>query len=210
MVNVFVSSKCPVKSARALPDLLTARMCLESAQILCGVILNLAYGDSKSPSKLPSYIKVNGEKIKSPPYVRSLGQRKHPAILWAGKDRRHFEWVLAHLAALNDEYKLRYSKSIDVLAFSKCYQYLKDHAYVVPKRRNYEIEFSATITHSELLKDHWSVQRKYRIALVHKYMYLYDREPTWKNCKPPQFVTNPNIIRYLRKVAGKPKRVICT
>lgn len=209
MVNIFVSSKCPIKSARALPDLLTARMCLESAQILCGAILNVAYGDSKSPSPLPKFIKVNWYKVKSPPYVRSLGQRKHPSILWASKDRRHFEWVLEHMKALNDEYKLRYSKTIDVLAYLKCYDYLKEHAYLIPKKSNYEIEFIATITHANLLKDHWSVHRKYRVALVHKYLYLYDREPTWKNCEPPQFLSNPNIIRYLRRVAGKPKRTLC-
>lgn len=206
MVNVFASSKSPIKSARALPDLLTGRMCLETAQVLCGAVLNLAYGLKPSPTTHPKYLKINGSKILYPPYKRSLGQRKHPVILWAGQDRKHFVWVLRHLKALNAEYRLRYGRNNNYKSYDICYRYLKSAINLFPEQVDYEIEFKAAITQIDLLQPHWSVHKKYRYALVHKYYYLYAREPTWKNCDPPDFLFDPKILSYFRKLLGKPIR----
>jgi len=181
-------------------------MCLETAQVLCGAVLNLAYGDNPSPTKPPKYIRINSSKIAFPPYVRSLGQRRHPAIKWAGMDRSHFKWVLKHFKALNAEYKLRYGRTDNYTSFTKCYAYLKSIIDLFPEKAGYEIEFQATITHIDLLNPAWSVHKKYRYALVHKFYYLYEREPTWKNCSPPDFLFDDKILAYFRKRLGSPRR----
>jgi hypothetical protein len=47
---------------------------------------------------------------------------KHPCVIWAGKSKGNFEWLLKHAIAISNEYTLRYfkiHKSLKVI--QKCF-----------------------------------------------------------------------------------------
>lgn len=86
-MNVFVTSSCPIESARALDDKRLVKMPLESAQLLSTALYNLGYW--RSNLYRPTH-------------------RGHPCTKWAGRSRGNFSWLVRHGLALCDEYRHRY------------------------------------------------------------------------------------------------------
>lgn len=88
-MNIFITDKCPIKSAKYLDTKRVNKMILESAQMLS------------------TAIRLQG--IEDPALYKSTHQN-HPSNVWARKTRQNFLWLLRHFKALVEEYKFRRGK----------------------------------------------------------------------------------------------------
>lgn len=211
MVNIFVTDKNPVTCAIALDNKRLPRMIWETSEIICAVHWNILLGiDKKTPKE---YL---GEKY--PHYHPNLARRKHPVVLWTGKCRENYEWLLRYFWALQGEYKIRYAKE------HKSYLLVNEYAQKYAKRlkwatkaKYYAVpEFAATITPKEILNLKWPVISRYKLAMLHKFLYLDERDSKWgtkrtfmkeksrNSVLPPKWLFNKRARRWLRKVYGKP------
>ena len=85
-MNIFVTSTCPIESAKFLDDKRVIKMCAESVQILVTVLhLN---GMKDTPIK-PTHA-------------------GHPCVKWASSSRANYKWLLRHTVALMHEKRRRY------------------------------------------------------------------------------------------------------
>lgn len=86
-MNIFVTSPCPVQSARYLDDARVVKMILETAQLLSTAV---------------RYIGVD------------VGYKSthvnHPCAIWVRASRHNYAWAVAHGQALAAEYTKRYGK----------------------------------------------------------------------------------------------------
>lgn len=88
-MNIFASDSDPVKAAQNLDDKRVVKMILETAQILSTVLHKLGFGRS---------------------YIYKPTHSNHPCVIWAGRSRGNFNWLVLHGLALNEEYKERFFK----------------------------------------------------------------------------------------------------
>ncbi len=86
-MNIFVTDRCPVKSAQNLCDIHVSKMLLESVQLLC------------------TYF--NNERFYTP--YKST-HRNHPCQLWLKQSYFNLYWLICHTRALAKEYTHRYGK----------------------------------------------------------------------------------------------------
>ena len=86
-MNIFVTSICPITSARFLDDKRVVKMILEAAQMLSTALryhgLNVGYKATHA---------------------------NHPCNVWARQSRANWYWLYTHAVALCEEYTRRYSK----------------------------------------------------------------------------------------------------
>jgi len=101
-MNIFVSSPCPIQSAKYLDNRRVIKMCLESLQLLSTAI-NYYGGDG--------------------PYKST--HENHPCTLWVKESRTNAKWLLTHMKALCNEYTNRYGKH------HKCESYLESIASAI-------------------------------------------------------------------------------
>ena len=98
-MNIFVTDRCPVQSARNLPDKHIVKMPLETCQMLAIIYSDWYYGVGK-------LYKQDGT-----PYRTSHGAfRNHPCTQWAAANQYNLAWLIVHGLALCDEYTNRYGK----------------------------------------------------------------------------------------------------
>ena len=98
-MNIFVTDRCPVQSARNLPDKHIVKMPLETCQMLSIIYSDWYYGVGK-------LYKSDGT-----PYRTAHGAfRKHPCTMWAAATPYNLAWLIRHGYALCHEYNLRYGK----------------------------------------------------------------------------------------------------
>ena len=98
-MNIFVTDRCPVQSARNLPDKHIVKMPLETCQMLSIIYSDWYYGVGK-------LYKQDGT-----PYRTSHGAfRNHPCTQWAAANQYNLAWLIRHGYALCDEYMARYNK----------------------------------------------------------------------------------------------------
>ena len=96
-MNIFVTDRCPVQSARNLPDKHIVKMPLETCQMLSIIYSDWYYGVGK-------LYKQDGT-----PYRTSHGAfRNHPCTQWAAANQYNLAWLILHGVALCDEYHQRY------------------------------------------------------------------------------------------------------
>lgn len=210
MVNIFVSSYNPAKSAQAQPSLLCQRMCNEAVEILCAVHWNRLYPDTPTPTreKLPDSPDL-------PPYRRTLGQRRHPMVLWAGEDRAHYIWLLRHLESLAFEHKYRYGKNFPK-TYTLAFEYLKNNAHLIPTRHKKSVvkasslKFTGAFTYKEYLDYSEDIRIQYRLSLLHKWFWLYERKHDWRKRGLPKWAYNTKYHLVLRKLYGEPKNELPT
>ena len=88
-MNIFVTSKCPVESAKFLDDKRCQKMVLESAQLLS------------------TALRVNGYKGDD---VYKIAHLNHPSSVWCRTTQGNYKWLLEHFRALCDEYTRRTGK----------------------------------------------------------------------------------------------------
>lgn len=106
-MNIFVTSTCPVQSAKNLDDKRKIKMCLETAQLLA------------------TAIRKNGGSA-----TYKATHINHPASIWVRKTRANYRWTLRHFAALCREYTRITGK------IHGCQKYLTEFtegAKVIPK-----------------------------------------------------------------------------
>ena len=98
-MNIFVTDRCPIQSARNLPDKHIVKMPLETCQMLAIIYSDWYYGVGK-------LYKSDGT-----PYRTSHGAfRNHPCTQWAAANQYNLAWLIRHGYALCHEYNLRYGK----------------------------------------------------------------------------------------------------
>ncbi len=98
-MNIFVTDRCPVQSARNLPDKHIVKMPLETCQMLAIIYSDWYYGVGK-------LYKQDGT-----PYATKRGAfRNHPCTQWAAANQYNLAWLIVHGLALCDEYTNRYGK----------------------------------------------------------------------------------------------------
>ena len=98
-MNIFVTDRCPIQSARNLPDKHIVKMPLETCQMLAIIYSDWYYGVGK-------LYKSDGT-----PYRTSHGAfRNHPCTQWAAANQFNLAWLIKHGLALCDEYTARYNK----------------------------------------------------------------------------------------------------
>ena len=98
-MNIFVTDRCPVQSARNLPDKHIVKMPLETCQMLSIIYSDWYYGVGK-------LYKSDGT-----PYRTSHGAfRNHPCTQWAAANQYNLSWLIVHGIALCNEYTARYDK----------------------------------------------------------------------------------------------------
>ena len=98
-MNIFVTSLCPIQSARNLPDKHIVKMPLETCQMLAIIYSDWYYGVGK-------LYKQDGT-----PYATKRGAfRNHPCTQWAAANPYNLAWLIRHGYALCHEYNLRYNK----------------------------------------------------------------------------------------------------
>lgn len=88
-MNIFVTSNCPIESARYLDDKRIVKMSLETAQMLSTVLQ--CHG-------------ICDDRLYKPTHTN------HPANVWARETNLNYLWLLAHFEELLEQYTLRYSK----------------------------------------------------------------------------------------------------
>ena len=98
-MNIFVTDRCPVQSARNLPDKHIVKMPLETCQMLSIIYSDWYYGVG------------NLHKLDGTPYATARGAfRNHPCTQWAAEDKYNLAWLIEHGLALCFEYTARYNK----------------------------------------------------------------------------------------------------
>ena len=98
-MNIFVTDRCPIQSARNLPDKHIVKMPLETCQMLSIIYSDWYYGVGK-------LYKSDGK-----PYRTAHGAfRNHPCTQWAAANQYNLAWLIRHGYALCHEYNLRYGK----------------------------------------------------------------------------------------------------
>lgn len=115
-MNIFVSSKSPIKSAKQLDNKRVVKMILESAQLLS--------------TAMHFHINNAPEAFKNINIPYRSTHINHPCTIWVCKTRANYWWLFRHFISLCNEYQLRYGKT------HKCYQYLGDFyvgARVIPQ-----------------------------------------------------------------------------
>lgn len=88
-MNIFVTSPCPIASAKFLDSRRVIKMTLESAQMLSTNMHVLGMSNA--------------------PYKKT--HQNHPATVWARTSRSNYLWLVKHFKALSDEYTARYGKT---------------------------------------------------------------------------------------------------
>lgn len=211
MVNIFVTNENPAIAAIELDNKRIPRMIWETSEIFCAVHWNILLGmETKTPKNLigPKY----------PHYKPNLGRRKHPVVLWAGKCRENYEWLLRYYACLEMEYSIRYKKEHKsyLLVNEYACHYVKRLKWATKEQLRSVPEFAATITPKEILNLKWPVISRYKMAMLHKYLYLDERDSKWGTARtfmkekgrnsvlPPRWLFNKRARQWLRKVYGKP------
>lgn len=209
MVNIFAPHRCPVKSARALDSKRLSRMCYESFEVLSSTLLKLNLTYTK--------------KVKAKLYHAPIGHYNHPVVNWVLEDSLHFIWTLRNAQELNEQYVLRYKKEE---AGCKPFLLLNDVMeeaikHLPPTRYDHDditrIQFGEFFNYNQF-RSHYvkkydgdtkldpevSVQTRYRLYLLHKWLYLDSRDVSWHGIPPPIWAYNPIYRSFLKKNFGNP------
>ena len=152
-MNIFVTDKCPIRSAQYLDDKRVVKMCLESAQLLA------------------SAIQLNGGTA-----TYKITHKGHPATIWTAKTKGNYRWVLRHFAALCREYTRRYGK------VHKCTEYIKEFTnginYIPDGGQEKFVNCAANKEHGVSFKHLDDTCLAYQLYLNERWD-KDKREPTW-------------------------------
>ena len=143
-MNIFVTDRCPIQSARNLPDKHIVKMPLETCQMLSIIYSDWYYGVGK-------LYKSDGT-----PYRTAHGAfRNHPCTQWAAANQYNLAWLIRHGYALCTEYALRYDKdhtcldvisqaeriyhkSFDIISLSYASRLVTDFTRAMPEYLKYD------------------------------------------------------------------------
>jgi hypothetical protein len=176
-MNIFVTSTCPIESAKVLPDRHVVKMTLETCQMISIIYSNWYYNWGALPKKDGTF------------YNTTKGAfRNHPCTQWAAKSYENLAWLIRHGLALGVEYNIRYGKT------HACYNTLlyADVMFIDNAKQNLLIYENATDfarAMPDVLKYDTSITtpEAYRIYLKSKewapsnYLKIPERKPEWMN-----------------------------
>lgn len=109
-MNIFVTSKCPVQSAKYLDDKRVNKMILESAQML------------STACRLRNY---------SRPEMYKKTHINHPCNVWVRQNKANYKWLYDHYTALAIEKLRRTGKSHK--SFDKLHEVLRKGIDYMPE-----------------------------------------------------------------------------
>lgn len=101
-MNIFVLDQDPVKAAEYLCDRHIIKMLLESTQLLCTVHRLGGSTDTR---------------------LYKATHTKHPCVVWLCESSSNYNWLVKHLLAMHEQYRLRYNK--DHKSFTELYDVVK-------------------------------------------------------------------------------------
>lgn len=139
-MNIFVTDKCPYKSAKRLDNKRVIKMALESTQLLCTALYHHGIPTPYKPT-----------------------HANHPCSVWARISRSNWLWLYEHAIALCREYELRYGKKhkcLAILSLIKGYEIviddfgLTEFANVTPYKGNVHTAYL------QLLNDKWDSDKR--------------------------------------------------
>jgi hypothetical protein len=170
-MNIFVTSKSPLKSAKNLDNKRVIKMILESAQMLSTALhkhldnSELLYRNCIKIPYRPTHI-------------------NHPCSIWAAETRKNYWWLFRHYVSLCREYEYRYGKT------HKCQQYLGDFyigTKIIPEGKL--TKFSNCTSNKDK-----NISFKHIVDPIEAYkQYLAERwntdtlKPKWTNRPTPNF-----------------------
>ena len=105
-MNIFVTSPCPIESAKALDDKRVVKMCSESVQLLCTALVSRGVPQHELPMK-PTHV-------------------NHPCNIWVRSSRSNYLWLCDHLEALCGEKLARYPSNPPYM-YSGCMERLRGY-----------------------------------------------------------------------------------
>lgn len=220
MVNAFVTDINPYTCAESHSNLMLARMALETAEVLAASRWNFI---------IPRNVNTKDYTGKKPvpPYHRSKGQRGHPLVLWVNKERINFHWLYHYGIGLIKEYHRQYPDK-PPLKCERVYHWLRDndrpnlwpeatiHSYI-------DMTFNVAINDdymkimNKLYKSQKNVKMYdphyinpfhivdvYRLYFLYKYLYVYKRNHSWGNRRPPSWMTFGYLRNTIESVYGEP------
>lgn len=210
MVNIFAPHRDPVKSASTLDKKRLSRMCFESYEVLSAVI--------QKQSSTIRELKPFAKKV----YTPSAGHANHPVVHWVLKDTAHFEWLLEHAQALNTAYMDAYNKQQPCAPFTKIDAYAQQTVPYLPRttykdtpiefegffnfnqfRRDQRTQYDGTV----VLRNSISIHTRYKLYLLHKWLYLDKRLTEWAT-HPPAWAFKSLYHDWLKKHFGAPVNTI--
>lgn len=160
-MNIFITSKCPIESAKLMDDKRLIKMCLESAQILSTVLYEYGYKKAYRPC-----------------------YQNHPATKWTQKSRGNYKWVLDHFKALCDEYTYRFGK---IHKSSRLYGYFKHGLDSLPEGDLTNFYNGASNKSLGISFKHLQdVPKAYKLYLMERWK-TDKREPKWTNRQEPDW-----------------------
>lgn len=101
-MNIFITDKCPTKSAANLPTILVNKILQEAIQLLSAAHFVL---DGIQRGTKPSHL-------------------NHPCSVWCRETSSNYVWVLEHAVALMEEWKKRTGKMHGYIAYLEQVMYL--------------------------------------------------------------------------------------
>jgi len=129
-MNIFYLDKDPIVAAEMSCDKHVCKMIIESAQMLSTAHRILDgkeyYGKTANGRKIKRWTHSD-ENLDKSLYLAS--HVKHPSTIWVMQSAYNYYWLYKHMMALNDQFKLRYKKSVDHMTVQKLGVILKN----VPK-----------------------------------------------------------------------------
>lgn len=155
-MNIFITDKCPIKSAKHLDDKRVNKMILESAQMLSTACRLHHFSDPKL-------------------YKRT--HINHPCSIWARQNKSNYRWLYDHYVALAHEKIKRTGKSHK--SFDELQSILREGINYIPD--GYLTEFPNCAAREDLGISYKHIKD---VCLAYQ-LYLNDRwdidtkSPTW-------------------------------
>ena len=195
-MNIFVTNRCPIQSARNLPDKHIVKMPLETCQMLSIIYSDWYYG-------VGNLYKSDGT-----PYRTAHGAfRKHPCTQWAAADQYNLAWLIEHGLALCFEYTARYNKvhtCQDVIyqaesIYYKCFTqditdaatYVRDFTRAMPEYLKYDDTISTITAYQRYLNTKPWLATNYLRIPTRKPSFIKDKTTMTTSLPVFDFSTTP-------------------
>ncbi|PCI45828.1 MAG: hypothetical protein COB41_00115 [Proteobacteria bacterium] len=107
-MNLYITSDCPLQSAKILDDKNIVKMLLDSAQILSTAIIE----NSGEDFNKVEHSSLKTKKVSVTYYYKDIKlpsptRKTHPCVNWADKTHSNYGWVYRYFHELCNQYKLR-------------------------------------------------------------------------------------------------------
>ena len=164
-MNIFATSKCPVESAKALPNILVNKMLQEQVQLLSVAHFEL---DGVQRGTKPTH-------------------KNHPCAIFTRNNKKNYEWVRDHALALLAEYKLRTGKTH---GYEKYLNEVLEAPQNIPEKGDEDFPMCMPVEMKKTL----DVHKNYKYYLNRKFKEWMTRTdkrqiiPTWINANKPEWV----------------------